>query len=244
MEDLLGFLIFIVIAVISVISRLAKEKTTTPDIEETLPRPFPVDELPEATRRMIYGDESWDIPVATPKGGGRTFVPPAEPRRPAEEHRRMPADEPRTVLPSETRPPVFSEPRQVLAGDPQTARRSLAPQEAPFRPAAGRPSPQPVTLQEVLRPAASPLPARKHQEPPRRAPRPAAAKSKPKAAPAVVTAAAPKRQETMRPAAAPRAVSFLSEEVLRTFSSQEEIRRALVLREILGPPRAFEEIMF
>lgn len=116
MEELFGLIIFGIIAAISGLAKLLENRK-----EEALRRErgsrSRVDELPEATRRMLYGEGG--PPVARRRGEGEAEAPPvAVPRR-----QEAPAPPRRQEAP----PPVprrRAAPQQV---PPQAQRRPVAP---------------------------------------------------------------------------------------------------------------------
>ncbi len=135
-EQIIGTIIFIVIAAISGLAKLQEHRKEEQARKERGNRKG-VDELPEATRRMLYGDGG--PPVAKRRGEG-TPPPVAVPR----------AEAPR---PAPQRRPVPQRQQTAPAGPPW--------QQPPQQTAPQRPAPQRQFAPEAPRPIAQPLPQRK-----------------------------------------------------------------------------------
>lgn len=242
MEELIGFLIFLVLAAFSVLSKVreqrAEEERRAQRAREKAQEQL---ELPEATRRTLYGEGG--PPVAQ----RRQEVPAAPPRFP------MPGMEPvPTRAPLERQ--VSSE--QVREIPTQPAGRKIPPRraaEAGAPPTAQRPStlddlwremqrevqrriqpapapaPQPVTAAPRQAQPQRQQPQRRQRQQPRR-PRPEepAVQRRVQVEP-TAPVAAPKRRA---PAPRPRSTAL--------FANLGDVRRAIMLREVLGPPRALE----
>ncbi len=75
MDNLIGFLVFIGIAIVSIVGKMQEQKKREQQRQRSHPKTRPED-LPEATRRMLYGDtqvpgprhQPEPIPMAQPKG--------------------------------------------------------------------------------------------------------------------------------------------------------------------------------
>ncbi len=215
MENILGFLVFVVIVVVSILNKIATERKAAREQLEEQDRPKTLDELPEATRRMILGDG--EIIVARPRGG--QYESEAPRARPAVERQPVPARRvtmetapaaPQSVparrVPVEMRPALEQTRRQQA---PTVARSPLQQQDRP-RP----PRPQ-ASGQQATR-------AARQRPEPQRARAPIARK------PVAVKKAAPAR---------PR-----KQGVAGLLHSKNELARAMLLREILGPPKALEDL--
>lgn len=237
MEDLLGFLIFVIIAVISLINRLMKDSKAGADSDETFQKVSPPEDMPEATRRMLFGDDSWDIPVAKPKVSGRTItvskdewqpVPPEQPQwTPA--GRTVP-HQPQQRVPATGRPTPASRPEQrpVVVREATRASRPAAQTQRPAASTASR---------QRTAPAGSPAPRER---------KPAAARQRAsaQARPQQHAQTQPRHAQRRRPPVPVVQETALAHDLHGALRSRDEIVRALVLREILGPPRALDEMMF
>ncbi|MBI1947787.1 MAG: hypothetical protein HYZ00_13955 [Candidatus Hydrogenedentes bacterium] len=250
--ELLGFLFFLAIAAIGWLHKISEErkaeerrkgrKTTRPE------------DLPEATRRMLYGDtgepRSFEPPVAKPRQAGpplaapRTAVPrTATPRTtpPPPATRPAPPMPPPPLRPTMARPPAAQEPEPVsleeLAGEeisPAGWEHELPWEDsAPVRPVpAPRRAPtaleqQQAHLQQALRQAQLQAARRRQQ-----------------AEAAAQAAGAPvPPQPALKPAPRPKATpaqappSPMKIELLQLFQDPRQIRRGIIFQEILAPPR-------
>ncbi|MCC6144379.1 MAG: hypothetical protein IT368_11290 [Candidatus Hydrogenedentes bacterium] len=234
MENLIGFIIFLIIAVISMIGKMQEARKEREEAQQNARRVRPED-LPEKTRRMLYGDDV-EIPQAQPRQGVPPPVPtqapvrpqpvrdvmsePWEAPRPVQDQRDVsPAQQP--YIPRETPPPVPQRPVQMpRQTDPaeqarrmmedmwRQAQRQFQQQMETQQP---RPQQQPQATRQVRRkrrPEAQP------QEGPAPAPQP-----RPRPAP---VAPAPSRQH-----------AFL-------FGDLKDVRRGILMAEILGPPKGLQ----
>lgn len=211
METIIGFLVFVAIVVISIVNNIATERKAAKKKNEKKPaRTTSFDELPEATRRTLFGDG--EIIVARPR----------QAQTEKQEQRPVPA---RRVPLEEARPtpkPVSA--RSVPVGD--------MPQEPRVQPTARPVQQQPLGTQTLRRqpqqqrqrtvPAAQP---RKPDVRPRKTEQPR--RTKPVQKPVVARKPAP---------ALPRAQGLSA-----LLQSTNDMVRGMVLREILGPPKAFED---
>ncbi len=227
MENLLGFIIFLIIIVVSIVNKIRTENAGGEDDAEVEPRETgrkasggPLD-LPEATRRMLYGDGNDDIVVA-------------KPRRPSSERSARPAQ-------PAAKPHPVSARRVEIDRTPQPQRRVETPpfvqkRPEPIRTQAGQ-TRQP--MREGMR-AQPQQPTRKpvQQPRPQRQPAPQSGRA------ATRTSKKPPlravRQTRPKPA---RATADGSAGIgLGTLmASKSELARGIMLREILGPPKALED---
>ena len=222
MENLVGFVIFLVIIVVSIINKI---RTEGQESQQPLDRPISRDDIPEATRRMLYGDGS-DIMVAKPRTAAsehhRTPGPPhpvgarqvevdGEGPRPRPVPPVPPRPQPRPAPTMQTRPmPVRQAPAAVHAKPvPQPVRREM---------------PQP---QSHLRPQSHPQTAR----------RPVIIEEK--EGPTKTVAPTPQRKPQARPATVQARSGGTS--LTAMLACKEGLSRGILLREILGPPRALED---
>lgn len=204
-------------------------------------REISVEELPEVTRRMLFGEEV-PPPTARPAGphdaGAEGTIIVAKPRQPAPVGR----VEPRVATPRVGAPPPPI-PGRMSAPPPPPVRPRAAPQvtraqaaEAPPR----RPMPQPesrpiprVEEGQMARESQPPKPF----SPPRRPSAPRRPPRAPMPIPQDVDEGpAPEpvrrhRQAERRPKPQPEFVLF---------RDMDDLRRAIVLREVLGPPKALQ----
>ncbi|NLV43279.1 MAG: hypothetical protein GXY07_02125 [Candidatus Hydrogenedentes bacterium] len=209
MDDIIGFLIFVGIVAVSIIGKIKSERKTAEERNQQPSPPLTLDELPETTRRMLYGEG--DIIVATP----RQTAPRPEP------------SVPRPAPP----PPVPA--RQIVVERPRPVMAPQAPRVPPVRTAAP-PRQQPAASHQQLQrpqqqrryPAQSPpAPARPQPQPSRPPGReqPVAARSNARPSGSVRSSRAPGR-----------------EKLVQTLQCRSGLAQAVLLREILGPPRAFD----
>lgn len=117
MDDVIGFIIFAVIAAISGLAKLMENRKAEEARKQQANRKG-VDELPEATRRMLYGDGG--PPVARRRGEGPPPppVPRAEAPRPAPQRRPVPQQQaPQRPVPQRQQAPTA--PRPIAQPLPQ-----------------------------------------------------------------------------------------------------------------------------
>ena len=207
MEDLIGFLIFIAIVAASIIGKIKTERKAATEREQRPSKPVSLDELPEATRRMLFGDGEGEIIVAKPKQGGPAAAPaPGEWRRVEETPprpvpaRRVAYEQPRPAAPQPQQPPRQQPVMQAPVQQRQQARQ--APQRA-AQPAQRR-------AQEHARPQ-----PRQAQQPVR---------------PVQASAPAPARQ----------ARRTSGRGLMSVLQSRNGLAQGILLHEILGPPKAFD----
>lgn len=248
MEELIGFVIFLVLAAFSMVSKVreqrAEEERRAQRAREKAQEQI---DLPEATRRTLYGESG--PPVAQPRQAPPvTPPPPAAEAGPLEKldstgQRRAATEQVRNV------------PAQSTGGKTPPQRVAGAP------PAAPRPAPRPVSLddlwqqmqREVQRrmqpaPAAAP-PAPVHQQAPAAPAAPRQAQQRPRqqrhkqkhVRPAAPAAQQRPRTAPASPAAAPQRRAPAPRPCgTALFTNLDDVRRAIMLREVLGPPRAME----
>ncbi len=224
MDHSIGSILFIIItAVATLVKYLNKKKEEEEKRRQSMPAPRPED-LPEATRRMLYGDSQ--VPTA------RKRQAPAQP----------------TV--------IVARPRQVIGED----------EDGP-RPAPPRPIIPPGPPRQAGRPVHLPIPPRPMQpsRPVFSQPRPAppASMPSPNAARQIMTgmgrtpdyapppAVAPdgdwmRRDQLERGRQAERAQGQAADRAniarkRRIFAAGTDLRRAIIMNEILGPPVALRD---
>ncbi len=211
MEELLGFLVFAVIALVSFVGKLREQRKQSQEAESERPKVRPMD-LPEATRRMLYGD-SMEPPVAVPRGESSPEPPVAVPRRePPPLHTPPPR---RTAAPERPVPPVrtpAAPPRRIEA--PPVLRPTAADIQHELRRAIQRAFQQTPVRQAVRRPP--PVSEEERERPPVKAPKPAQP---------------PKRRRAEERAAPLR----------RLLGDLNDVRRGIILQEILGPPKSLRD---
>ncbi|HOJ32211.1 MAG TPA: hypothetical protein PKY35_01505 [Candidatus Hydrogenedentes bacterium] len=223
MDSLIGLIIFLGILLLSVISRFAQQK----QIEESHKKRRAVrpEELPEKTRRMIYGE-----------GVSTARVREAVPKKTAG------AAPSQRSLPPEARPIEVRDLMEALLGE-KTARPGEA-QSAPSR----QEPPQVIrrTKEEVRRPQpvvasrTQPVEKAKTQEQhvQMRQPMPVA-KVKPGIPPKERPRAPVSSKETKRGSSVqPQSVSGERGRTRRLIQSPAQLRYGIILSEILGPPKA------
>lgn len=223
MENIFGLVVFLVF-VISAIARMVQESKKGPAKRPKGQEPLTRDMLPEATRRKLYGDGGDSGPrMATPKQ--------AQPRTATPVRREGPARREEPLAPG----------RQLL--DALTGRAQSMEEEEEWTPA--QPPPRRELPRAVQPPPPPPLPqapprvvARQEQRPRRR--------ERSSQQTAQVRQAQPPRQRTprrTRQSSAKRAVPTASRRrgpssVL--FGGLNDVRKAIVFAEILGPPKSME----
>ena len=217
--DWFGIVIFLVIAIVSILGKLQESKKKG-DAEEPLDSPsIEPEDLPEPIRRMLYGDR--EQPVRT-----------AKPARPAESRQTEtePAAAPTPVRPTASRPLTVAPPVKPRQMQIPVAQQAAAPK--PARPAAPL-----IPEDNETRPRMQPL-IQKPQPP--QVPR-ISAPVVPKPVAVVKTINPPDPTQLIRAARA-------SEEKVKPianpwlFKDKADLRRAIVLSEILAPPLALREI--
>lgn len=210
MESLFGLIIFGIIAAVSGLVKLA-EKRKEEELRKQRPTKQNVDELPEATRRMLYGDGG--PPVARRRGAGPPPPPIAVPRRETlpQAPQRRPVPQRQVNIP--TAVPQHRETTQQQPV-PQPRQRPVPPlpgrmpAQAPARQSAQR------TLQENWQRAQRP-PESQQQ----RTPQPAAAEER-------ARRASPARQRGSRAS------------IKDLLHHPKTLRTSIILQEVLSPPKA------
>jgi len=234
-DQLFGFFIFFMIAVISVIGKIFEERKK--NTQQTTRRQARPEDLPESTRRMLYGDGGeYTPPTARPRQTQTADRPPA-----------VPTAVPRTAPPRDTPPGYEREARGVE--ERPTRRPERLPWEEPEQQQAPPPPPQrrPAPVQQPLQPARrqqqQPQPgfqsmeeAMLHAQAQRQRD---AAKRQREADRQRVRAVHPSKRAAPSPARKAKRAGALQERGLRELlRDQASIRHGILLREILGPPKA------
>lgn len=224
MDDILGFVIFLVIIAISIISKIRKEAKESQERPVRRERHISKEDIPEATRRMLYGDGG-GIQVAKPRTAASEHRPhTSKPAHPVAARQLEMGPEHRVAPPKPPRPP-----QPVRQMGPQSSVRDIK-REIPTMVHRQPPTPQPMARQynppKRYQPRPHPQPVRRRvvqreQEAPRRQYTPK--KRMPKKQPVVMHT----------PASGMGLAGLLA--------SKNEIARGILLREILGPPKAFED---
>jgi len=221
MEQLILLVVFLVIAGLFSVIKKVQEQVEQEKRRQERERRQEAEGLPEATRRLLYGNEEperaapdtsaqplrgrreWRPPVAVPRGRPtQPVVPPPVPPAPS-----------RRAKPIQQRAPQPRVPRPQRPA--KTAQRRVP-----------QPPGTPVSVHEVLRrgpqarPAAKPAQRPAPESPQRPRPR---ARRRPTAAP-----------PPQRPA--PHRVKRKRAPAKALFSGLDDIRQGVVMREILGPP--------
>ncbi len=226
MDGLIGFLIFVGIVIVSVVSRVNEMRKAEEERQRDKMPPLSPSDMPESTRRMIFGDGT-DIPTARP----RQAPPPVVVARP------------RTIVVEEHEGPAH---RPAPPPGPVPARKIPVPQAArpvpPPRPAQ-RPATTPPVV--VVRGGAQ----RQAQPPPRRPAAPMPAGREDAAELMRDEAQWVRQQEEMRRREAERLRRQAAAEARRRMAMARRhsvhavlhggpvsLRQAVLLREVLGPP--------
>lgn len=209
MDDIIGFLIFVGIVAVSIIGKIKSERKAAEERKQQPSPPLTLDELPETTRRMLYGEG--DIIVATP----RQTAPRPEPSVP------RPAAPP----PVPARQIVVERPRPVMAPQP--------PRVPPARTAAP-PRQQPAASQQQLQ-----RPQQQRRYPAQSPPAPARPQPQHSRAPGREQPVAARSEvHPAKSARSPRTPG--QEKLIQALRCRSGLTQAVLLREILGPPRAFD----
>lgn len=219
MDSLIGLIIFGVIAGLSGLVKLI-EKRKEEELRRTRAERRNVDDLPEATRRMLYGEGG--PPVARRRGEGVPPPPVAVPRRPV-----PPPTPPQRPLPmprGEMPAPPVGQRRPVPQQRPAVPQRQAGPPPMPQQ----RPQPQ-----QIPRTAIPPVSTDWTPPPPTAAPRP-----EPRRAPASVpeTSASAPATEPARRGGRRRQTS-----IKELVHYPATLRTSIVLMEVLGTPRGLRE---
>ena len=224
MENFIGFIIFLVIIGVSIVNKIRTETKENQEGPEPRGRPLSLDEIPEATRRMLYGDGDGGVQVAKAKTAA-----PAQHQSPVQAH------------------PVAA--RRVEVEQQRSQRSVPAPVRQQSRPVpSSRQVPAAVRTKPTMQMFRTETSQTRQQPRPRSRPasiiRPVRAAHKTAAKPPKVHSS---RRKTLRqppkaqpvPAAAPSAEVSL----VAMLSSKNDLARGILLREILGPPKALEDII-
>ena len=242
MENLLAFVVFIVIAGISMAqkAREARKKAEEESrhLDELSRRP----ELREATRRVLYGEGGEAPRPAAPPP--HTDLPEATRRILYGDRSEIPTARPRGVTAAPVRPVVVARPAAPPPAQDRVPRSPERPNSPPVRQPQGRPQPRPVGMPQRITPPVAPV---RPAVPPRRmAPVPAAsARTRQMDGGQDESAWAQTRREEreQRQAQARREVQARATRAAdrrdhRLFAGGGALGRAMVLREVLGPPMA------
>jgi hypothetical protein len=212
MEDLFSFVVFVIIVVASIIGKLISKPKAEEEGSSQPVRPLTLDELPEATRRMLFGDGFGEVIVAKPK---HTPV----------EHEDIFGEN----LPSKENLPDPVPARQVVWETPR-------PVVAPFQ--SHQQTPRPVAVSPLQQPLQRPVPQMPRRQPQvQNRPQPQARMCPQPAAPAVSAQARTAKQAAI--ASKQRAICP-SKNIIALIGSRDGLRNCILAREILGPPRAFD----
>lgn len=228
MEGLAPLIIFAVLAIAGVLRKVYEQRREAEEARDRATRrKIRREDLPEATRRLLYGEGT---KTAEPRGA----TPPP-----------VPQGRPRQAVPAI---PVSREQAQPRPGPQPQVRPTAQPARPVPRPAPQRPA-QPVQRAQQPRPLPQP-----HQRPQRR-PRPQPQRPPQPQAPPPAEAeepARPARQARRRPARRPgparprtaqrprsaRRVKRARPATHALFSGLDDVRRGIVAAEVLGPPKA------
>ncbi|MFA7693378.1 MAG: hypothetical protein GX117_04960 [Candidatus Hydrogenedentes bacterium] len=222
MDDIIAIVIFIGMVAISVISKKISEKKKLEE-ENQAETVESFDELEDTVRRVLLGDP--DIKTATPKRPPTATPPPVETVRTAEPER--PASVPARQIP----------------------RPVLAPQEDPRmgRPSVGTPPPPPPIAYPL--PQSRPKPVRvQRPQPPVQQPRPRPAgvpakAQRPAPRPVVrqaIHGAAGKAGKMKSGRSVTVALPYSEPTLHSALHNRSRLAQAIVLKEILGAPKAFD----
>lgn len=238
LENIIGFIIFLVVAGSSIVSKILEQRKA--DAERQQRRKVDPSELPEATRRMLYGETGappregqapgHDIPTARRKGAGAPPMPqrrsaqqgmPPMPQR-QEPPARLPELSPQGLPPAE---PNSDEERRV-----RELRRRLQQQMEAQRKQAEF-ARQKAERDRILKQQQRQQAAAKTT---RRPPVPAAAAVQGEQEGPTAPIPVSKPEPVQRPAAAVRRMT--PQDVRRLLENPASLRQGIVLMEILQPP--------
>jgi len=240
--DNIGEIVFTVLFALFVVLSAVRRAKEGRDVEQRDQEgDWTGENLPEETRRMLFGDPA--APTARPAAPKRNPDPFVQVRDVIDELRRQiepQVAKPRQGAPRAPQPPALpphapAAPKQPHPLQPQFRPAQPPPQRtAPQRPA---PRPQPPRMvpqqsegamrREMQAPQQRPAPAARRQQ----APRPAVQLRDPDEGP---TMPVPRAQQPKQPSRAPRRRR-------RWLATPVDLRRGIVVAEILGPPRAMRE---
>jgi hypothetical protein len=230
MDDIIGFLIFLIIVAVSIIGRISSERKAAQNRDKKPERPLTLDELPEATRRMFFGDGEGEIIVAKPKKPPVIFEDLEGPKK------AIPVPVPaRQVVLEPSRP---FEPPPVRR--PQAFESVEGPVTPRVRPS--RPVVQPVRPQQRIQPQRprQPVPGRQQQPAQFRQQQQPCPQVVPQGRPAA-DSPAPVQKAAPGPAPAGRGSARLKRhELMAMLRTKNGLKQGILLREILGPPKSFE----
>jgi len=216
--DFFGVIVFLVIVVISILSKLQEGKKKKGDWEQPPETPsIEPEDLPEPIRRMLYGDR--DRPVRTAKPARPSDVQQMDVPRTAAPRKPRPVQQPRTQPVTVAPPPVKPGPVQrpvVMRQQPRPAAPRI-PEDDESRPRIQPPIQKPMQP-EIIRATVPPPP------------KPVSPKAVKPVGPEKLVKAAFASDTAVKPVANPW-----------MFKDKMDLRRAIVLAEILAPPLALRE---
>ncbi|MDZ4858875.1 MAG: hypothetical protein SGI88_07805 [Candidatus Hydrogenedentes bacterium] len=235
--ELVTAIVFILFAVSAVVKRLAEGREASDRKDEPQST---AEDLPEETRRMLFGDSG--PPKTRPAARTSQLDPFDEPRHVAKEQRST--FEPQTAKPRQgtPRPPKPPTPRR----EPQPVRQQ--PRQQSARPVEDRRPPVPPRhapqhQQQPMTPRVSEGQMPRQQQPPVRRQPPQAPQHR---QPAATQTPSLRREaaEGPRPQPQPRVAVQQPVRARRPrnkwLASKDDVRRAMVLIEILGPPKGLQ----
>lgn len=219
--DWLGIVIFLAIAIVSILGKLQESKKKNGEEEWPDSPSIEPEDLPEPIRRMLYGDRDRPVPTAKPAQSTESKRAKAESvPAPTPAPVRRPTPRPVTVAPPPAKPRQMQFPVAQQTATPQTPRPA-----APRIPGDDETRPR---MQPLIQKPTPPVPPKVAVPPP---PKPAAPTMvKPPEAGQLIKAARA-ADASVRPIANPW-----------LFKDKADLRRAIVLSEILAPPLALREM--
>lgn len=239
-EQILGFLIFMGIAGFGWLNKAYEERKAAE--RRRTQKPLRREDLPEASRRQLYGEGRVGDPLNPPVARPRTAAPAAAPDR-----RTLPPTMPRQAPPA-TMPvrPVAMAPGQDEESRPAGSGHQRPNREEDQKEAARRAARSAGRQQAPLPPHIAADVERQRAEAQRQQQQVAAQrKQRPQT----------QAQRQQRPAAAPQAppqrpqtssrpqpsLTERQKELRAMFQHGNAIRRGIIFSEVLGPPRAFRD---
>ncbi len=244
MDEFIPVIIIGVIIISSIMGKIKEAKEEAERQRRTESRRVRAQDLPESAQRQLYGKGA-DIPVAHAKGA----PPMPPPRRVAEPRMAQPAQQPRRLQPQREKhiPPMpdnrtVKMPERTVMPTPSLRERAQTMRDK-LEHAFEEVAEQADLIQN---------PARVERKPPARPQRPSAQQRQARKAQAQQQArqaqqqkaeqqrqrqAAQQKQARARRAAAPRRQPATARTL---FTSMNDVRRGIVLSEILGPPKSMQ----
>lgn len=238
-EEIIGVVIFLVFVIFSIVRKIQEQMTASRRQDEQ--RNITLEELPEETRRMLFGETA--PPTARPRGRDDSMdeededVIVARPRRVEPRMAKPRPGSPRP--PAQTVPAAQPVQRQPARQTPFPPPRPQA--QPPFRaPATQKPPPPPrqTPATEIPRMRPAPLEGQMQRQIPPHVPRAPQRRRQPTVPPALVEPQEGPQQPFRPSSSEPQRGPSEPRRRRMWFAGTRDLRRAIVLTEILGPPKS------